>query len=73
MIRIYYEAICDYCNKGIDYWHRRPTLDEVAAVGAVVEGRKVYCNAECAANAKHDAVLARVGNLKQYRKPTKRM
>ena len=73
MVRRFYEAICDYCSRGIDYWPHRPTAEELEEVGAVVRGRKVYCNAECEANATHDAVLARVGNLKQYRKPTNRI
>ena len=73
MIRIYYQVYCDYCSRTIDNWLHRPTLQEIAGVGAVVRGRKVYCNEDCEANANHDATLARVGNLKQYRKPTKRI
>lgn len=73
MIRKYYEVICDYCHRGIDYWPHRPTEEELTEAGIIVRGRKVYCNSYCEENAIHDAKVLRVGNLKQYRKPTKRL
>lgn len=61
-----YETTCDYCGRVIAFPAKRPTLAGLAAYGAIVRGRKVYCSKQCAAEANHDAAVKRAGNLKQF-------
>lgn len=72
MIKKFYECTCDYCGRVINHYPDiRPTKEDFKEIGAVVYGRKIFCDNRCLANYRHDLTEIRVGNLKQFQ-PGKR-
>ena len=75
MITKLYECTCDYCGNVIKHFmYLRPTKEDFIKLGAVVHGKKIFCDERCYADYNHDANIRRAQNLKQIRegKTTKR-
>ena len=67
MIKKYYECTCDFCGCVINHYPDvRPTKEDFEEIGAVVYGRKIFCDVRCLSNYRHDLTVSRVGNLKQF-------
>lgn len=66
MVKRYWEITCDYCGRILgrnEYYRPRP--DECTDI-AFVQGKHVFCNANCAAEFEHNKTIQRAGNLKQF-------
>ena len=66
MIKRWYEVSCDYCRAAITHVPYRPDETELAELGCLFIGRKVFCTEECKANYSHDHDIKQRLNLKQY-------
>lgn len=67
MLRRIYEIRCDYCGRLLGYSKDSPTDEQIRKqLGAIVVGKRHFCQESCAADANHDAAIKRAGNLKQF-------
>lgn len=66
MIKKWYECECDYCRNIIVHLPYRPNKADIEEYGGIMSGKKIFCNEECFQNYKHDLIVTRVGNLKQF-------
>ena len=55
MIKRYYECTCDYCGSVINHYPDiKPSKGDFEEIGAVVSGRKIFCDKQCLENYRHD-------------------
>ncbi len=76
MYKTIYQCCCDFCGQVITQTYgKKPTEEELKDIGAVVLGRRVFCDEECKQEWKHYVTVSRCGNLKQFQpgKPFKRI
>ncbi len=67
MLRRIYEIRCDYCGRLLGYSCDKPTPEQIRKqLGAMVIGKRHFCQESCAADAQHDTSVKRAGNLKQF-------
>ena len=66
MIQRFYECTCDYCGSVINHYTFSPSQADLEDIGAVVKGRKMFCDEKCYGNYRHDLTVNRAANLKQF-------
>ena len=66
MIKKWYECTCDYCGNVIVHLPYKPDASDIQEYGGIMYGKKMFCDDSCYQNYKHDLIVSRVGNLKQF-------